>query len=363
MLMDKVKAVALYLPQFHPIPENNEWWGMGFTEWTNVTRAKRLYSGHRQPFLPSDLGYYDLRVPEVRIEQAKLAKGAGINAFCYWHYWFGNGKRLLERPFNEVLESGKPDFPFCLAWANESWTGKWHGLDKKVLITQSYPGVKDYEDHFYSIAGAFDDKRYFKVNGRNLFVIYATVNLPEPILFLNTWRNLALKEGLPDFFFVGVKNNEKDTEKDYDGWINNQPTISGKVSHPYFIEKALYKITRADIMKLIRFGILKGPQIYSYEDYVKSTFNSALEKNEFPNVLPNWDNTPRSGENGLVLHGSSPELYGELLQKAVTLLNKSGEKLLFIKAWNEWAEGNTLEPSIQFGNRYLEITKSILKES
>ena len=143
----KARAIAFYLPQFHPVPENNEWWGKGFTEWTNVVKARPLFKGHYQPHLPADLGFYDLRLPEVREAQARLAKEHGIEGFCYWHYWFGNGKRILERPFNEVLLSNKPNFPFCLGWANESWTGIWHGNPGKVLVEQQYPGKQDYIEH------------------------------------------------------------------------------------------------------------------------------------------------------------------------------------------------------------------------
>lgn len=162
------RFIAFYLPQYHIIPENNEWWGPGFTEWTSVARAKPLFRGHKQPHIPADLGFYDLRVPETREAQAQLAKEAGVEGFCYWHYWFGNGKRLLERPFTEVVSSGKPDFPFCLAWANHSWYKKQWDLKAKgkdiLLIEQKYPGVKDYEDHFYALLEAFKDKRYIKVN-------------------------------------------------------------------------------------------------------------------------------------------------------------------------------------------------------
>ncbi len=358
--MDRVKVIAFYLPQYHPIKENDEWWGKGFTEWTNVTKARPQFKGHKQPYLPADLGYYDLRVPAVREEQARLAGEAGIDAFCYWHYWFGNGKRLLERPFNEVLESGKPDFPFCLAWANESWTGKWHGLDNKILISQTYPGIDDIERHFYTLVNAFSDKRYFKFEGKNLFAIYATSDLPDPQVFMNTWRTLALKNGLPDFFFIGVKNSNLHIENTYDGWIKNQPTVRGTVSHPNLLERGLNSSTKLDLMKLFRYGTLCGPRIYPYNQYVKSTFNVALAEKEFPAVLPNWDNTPRSKGKGLVLYGSTPELYGELLKKAIHLLENKSRKLIFIKAWNEWAEGNTLEPSIRFQDRYLEVTKDIL---
>ena len=358
--MNEIESIAFYLPQFHPINVNDKKWGKGFTEWTNVAQAKPLYKGHIQPLLPSDLGFYDLRVPEVRIEQARLAEEAGIKAFCYWHYWFGNGRRVLERPFNEVLESGQPDFPFCLAWANGSWTGKWKGLGKQILIEQTYPGVEDYEQHFISLIPAFSDNRYYKVRGKNLFVIYGTHDLPDSSLFIETWRTLALKNNLPDFYFVGVKDAPLTNMEIYDGWIKNQPTIIGSLSHPGLFEKAIYKFTTLDLMKLIRYGTVRGPRIYPYKLYVKYSYNLPLSDKEYPNVLPNWDNTPRIAGNGMVLHGSTPDLYGVLLEKAITLVEKKENKLIFIKAWNEWAEGNMLEPSIQFGDQYLGITKSVL---
>src|SRR3989304_6840857 len=188
----RARLIAHYLPQFHPIPENDEWWGKGFTEWTNVTKAKPLFEGHYQPFRPADLVFYDLRLPDVRLSQAELAKAYGIEAFCYWLYWFG-GRRLLERPFNEVLESGQPDFPFCLGWANDSWTGIWHGCADKVLMEQTYPGPGDEETHFYALLPAFSDKRYLTIDGKPLFLISKPYRLPEPNRFLDHWRELAVK--------------------------------------------------------------------------------------------------------------------------------------------------------------------------
>ena len=167
----KARLIALYLPQFHPIPENDQWWGKGFTEWTNVAKAVPMFSGHYQPRIPADLGFYDLRVPEVRMAQAEMAAEHGVEGFCYWHYWFA-GKRLLERPFNEVLKSGEPKFPFCLAWANQTWTGIWHGAPDRILIEQTYPGIKDYESHFYALLDSFIDERYIKIDGKPVFVVY-----------------------------------------------------------------------------------------------------------------------------------------------------------------------------------------------
>jgi hypothetical protein len=196
------RLVAFYLPQFHPIPENDEWWGKGFTEWFNVARARPLFDGHAQPHIPGDLGFYDLRVPETRLAQADLARRYGIEGFCYWHYWF-EGKRLLERPFNEVLASGEPSFPFCLAWANESWSRRWLGEEKEILQAQTYSHRDDIA-HARWLAHAFSDSRYIRVGERPLFLIYRPRALPEPQRTVETMRNEVLKLGIPDPYMVGI---------------------------------------------------------------------------------------------------------------------------------------------------------------
>ncbi len=205
----KPTVVALYLPQFHPIKENDEWWEPGFTEWTNVTKAKPLYWGHHQPNLPSELGFYDLRVSETREQQAQLAREYGVDAFCYYHYWFGNGRRILERPFEEVLASGKPDFPFMLCWANETWSGIWHGLDNRILIRQAYPGPEDHKQHFKTLLPAFRDKRYLKVNGKPIFMVYRPEALPNPEEFCQIWRTLAIEADLPGMYLIAQNFNPK----------------------------------------------------------------------------------------------------------------------------------------------------------
>ena len=207
MATSKARLLAFYLPQFHPIPENNSWWGPGFTEWTNVAKAKPLFKGHHQPNIPADLGFYDLRLSEVRAAQADMARKYGIEGFCYWHYWFGNGRRILERPFVEVLQSGEPDFPFCLAWANQSWSGVWHGNPKNILIQQIYPGPDDEIAHFKAVLPAFRDKRYVRVEGKPLFVVYDPANLPNPASFIGHWRALAAQAELPGLFFVAMTND------------------------------------------------------------------------------------------------------------------------------------------------------------
>lgn len=359
----KARLIAFYLPQFHPVPENDEWHGKGFTEWTNVAKAKPFFKGHYQPHLPADLGFYDLRVPEVREAQAEMAREYGIEGFCYWHYWFGHGNRILERPFNEVLESGKPDFPFCLAWANASWTGIWYGMADNVLLKQEYPGRADYEAHFYSLLDAFRDRRYIKVNGKVLFFVYDPYRLPDASAFVGLWRRLAEKEGLEGIHFVGATFFEE--EPLYGGFDGSTQLASFECvrerwfySPEVFIKKVLNRASR-----LIKKNYFPLPRIYYYRDLVEYLKNRRLWKNEYPLVMPNWDNTPRSGVKGSVHLDSTPELFTEMLRNALKRIEhvkNPDERIIFVEAWNEWAEGNYLEPDRQYGHKYLQVIKEIL---
>jgi hypothetical protein len=353
----KALVLAFYLPQFHPIPENDEWWGRGFTEWTNTAKAKPLFKGHYQPNLPADLGFYDLRIPEVRLAQAEMARDHGITGFCYWHYWFGNGQRLLERPFNEVLSSGKPDFPFCLAWANQSWTGIWHGLKDKVLIEQQYPGREDYISHFNSLLPAFHDKRYIKFGNKPVFVVYSPQLVPDSLEFTSTWNELAVKNGFGGIYFIGIHYIRWDHRKDgYDDKTIHQP------SHYIHVYE---RIKTNRLRGMIQRHLIKGrPDIYNYRDLVKNYDFSLFDSTDLvPTVIPNWDNTPRSGKKGWVFHGSTPESFGEHFENALQFVLKRPESkppVLFIKSWNEWAEGNYLEPDQRFGMRYLEEIRKVM---
>ena len=352
------RLIALYLPQFHPIPENDMWWGKGFTEWTNTAKAQPLFPGHEIPNVPTELGYYDLRVEESREAQAELAREYGIEGFCYWHYWFGNGKRLLERPFDEVLESGKPDFPFCLAWANHTWSGVWHGCPDEILIEQTYPGAEDIKAHFYSLLDAFKDERYLKIDGRNIFSIYRPTDLENASLFLETWRELAEKEGAPDFYFIAITDYPWDRPQDgYDAFTTNPPV--GML--PYQGIKPMNEVIEKEFS--LSGDDLELPEIYSYETFIENAFPKVtLNKDFYPSVVPKWDNTPRSGSNGFALHGSTPELYGKHLNEAVGLVEdrEPDQRVIFIKSWNEWAETNYLEPDLKWGKAYLEKTLEII---
>jgi len=366
----KVRAIAFYLPQFHPIPENNRWWGNGFTEWTNVAKAKPLFSGHYQPHIPADLGFYDLRVPEVREAQAEMAQKYGIEGFCYYHYWFA-GKRLIERPFNEVSRSGKPDFPFCLCWANQTWTGIWHGVPGRVLVKQTYPGIEDYTAHFYSVLDAFSDERYITINGKPVFVIYNPENLPDALQFTDLWRELAIKSGLKGLYFIGNSWNSLNLQANgFDaGYMDGMANIKNKmnwISRSY-IDKIVNKLIRKDLINCKHWyrKFFKKPVVYLYKDVVKYAIPEIKTNlTQFPCVIPNWDNTPRSGENGIVFHNSTPALFRMQLAKAISQAQRYNDpelKLIFIKSWNEWAEGNYLEPDLKFGHAYLEALQQELQ--
>ncbi|KAF2081153.1 glycosyltransferase WbsX family protein [Flavobacterium sharifuzzamanii] len=361
----EARVIALYLPQYHPIPENDKWWGKGFTEWTNVGKAKALFRGHYQPRIPADLGYYDLRVSETRKAQADMAKQYGVEGFCYWHYWFGNGKRLIERPFNEVLESGEPDFPFCLAWANETWKGFDHGLkNRNVLIEQLYPGIHDYEAHFYEVLPALKDKRYITVHGKPLFMIYKPLASEEIKVFMETWKKLANDNDLPGIYFVGhhndLRNNLEEILKTGVDAVNTTRLNNYIINHRSISEKILSRIKRI---------FLGNAAAYAVPYKIMSKYFLVPEEdklpNVFPSIIPGWDHTPRSGHEGLVMTDSTPNLFELHVKETVDIVDEkdSENKIIFIKSWNEWAEGNYMEPDLKWGKKYLEALKrQIVKE-
>jgi len=355
---NRARLIAFYLPQFHPIPENDEWWGKGFTEWTNVASAKPLFKGHYQPHLPADLGFYDLRVPEIRSAQARLAQQHGVEGFCYWHYWFA-GRRMLERPFQEVLKSGEPNFPFCLAWANESWSGIWQGQPDKILIQQTYPGEQDYICHFQNLLGAFCDDRYIKIDGKPLFLVYMPDSLPDPQRFTDLWNELAVKAGLRGIYFVGIVERLWIHTPGFDGYTYHLPGTFVKALPKRQLNKLVRQLRGRSIARYLP-GSSKSPLVVPYS----SVMGNALRPIEFgeahyPSVLPNWDSTPRHGLNALVLTDSTPESFRTHLREAIDIVQsrESDHRLIFVKSWNEWAEGNYLEPDSRFGNEYLEIVR------
>jgi lipopolysaccharide biosynthesis protein len=355
------KVIAIYLPQFHPIPENDTWWGKGFTEWTNVGKAKPLFKGHYQPRVPADLGYYDLRLSEVREAQADLARAHGVEGFCYWHYWFGNGKRLLERPFNEVLASGKPDFPFCLAWANHSWKNKQFNKegDDTMLIEQLYGGEADYTEHFNALLPAFKDSRYIKVDNKPIFMIYAPFDMPDVAMFMTLWQQLAQKNGLNGIHFVGNTHEVKDIEvlqlKGFDA------ICLARLFHVFKQEFSLFRRAYVKTMRLV----FKTGRILDYAFSAKYFSGKEDYLNHiYPSIFPNWDHSPRSGREGHILHNSNPKAFKKHVKEVLkTVKDKPHDnQIVFIRSWNEWAEGNYIEPDLKFGKQYLEALKEAIDE-
>ena len=376
----RARVIAYYLPQFHPIPENDKFWGKGFTEWTNVANAKPLFKGHYQPQIPADLGFYDLRLPEVRTEQAKLAKEAGVEGFCYWHYWFGNGKKVLDMPFNEVLRLGEPDYPFCLGWANHSWTTKtWEkgkSFTKETMIfEQLYPGEDDYTKHFYDVLPAFKDHRYITVDGKPLFVVFAPEDIPDTEKFISLWNKLAQENGLKGVYFVGrcdalptldASNLKKvDTltkpryeellKKGYDG-VNSITLKYAELKSTGVVRKAIHSVLRKC------FGGIVVDK-YKY-DKIMSNFITPEDYDEqiYPQLIPRRDRSPRSGRKAMIYYNSTPEYFKVAAENAVKCVEKRDEqhRLIFLNAWNEWGEGAYMEPDLKFGHGYIEALREVL---
>jgi len=363
-----MKCIAYYLPQFHPIPENDLWWGKDFTEWTNVRKAKPLYNGHDQPRVPAALGYYDLRMPQARTAQAQLAKQYNIAGFCYYHYWFGNGKQLLNRPIDEVIASGEPDFPFCFCWANQTWKGHWFGADNRTLMQQEYPGNNDIENHFQYLVKAFRDKRYIKWEGKPVFQILDIRELPDPSHMATRLKELAVQHGFPGLYLIAghlVPDNWNPISNHFDAVMDN--------SFPNALTRATEKWNswKSGIIynHLVRFligrkRVFKKRRTVTMKDVMKHYRVEQKNYTTIPMVLPNWDNTPRAVEKGLVIREADPVFFEKQLELAAHHLqeSKGHPGFVFIRAWNEWAEGNYLEPDSKNGDAYLRVVKKFSTE-
>ena len=345
-----VRALAFYLPQFHPIPENDAWWGRGFTEWHSVARARPLFEGHQQPNLPADLGFYDLRLSEVREAQATLARAHGISGFVYHHYWFA-GRRMLERPFEEVLRSGRPDFPFALCWANEHWTRRWDGRSEEVLIAQEF-GDAELEQHAAWLARAFEDPRYIRIRARPLFIVYKAQAFPgEPGEYLARLRERCVANGTDDPYLVQVEAHTTD----------RAPADNGCDAEVEFHPQRLW-----DLAPTLREGRFGHNHVFDYAAVVEGHRRREPPAwDRYPCVVPAWDNSPRMGGFDLpatLLVGADPLSYEAWLREVAEREAKRGEGIVFINAWNEWAESAYLEPDLRHGRGYLEATRAVFGE-
>lgn len=379
----KARIIAYYLPQFHPIPENDEMWGKGFTEWMNVVKARPLFRKHYQPRLPADLGFYDLRLPEIREAQAEMAREAGIEGFCYWHYWFGNNKKLLERPFEEVLQSGKPDYPFCFCWANHSWTTKtWNQGNRlkarTVIIEQQYPGEDDYIEHFNYCLPAFKDPRYITVDGKPLFGIFDPYIHKDLQRFITTWRKLAEENGLKGIYFYAITKSANFNRIMPDGTIAKvMPNLESSADdYNAVLEQGFDGINsfgqvRAEMAyynKYVNMGLIAMRKYmpfipstrFNYPKLMKHFFSPEDSwENVFPTILPQWDRSPRAGRAEGVYVNATPEHFETHIREALKLVEQKepDHRVIFLRSWNEWAEGNYVEPDQKYGHGFLDAIK------
>jgi lipopolysaccharide biosynthesis protein len=358
--MSNIRPLAFFLPQFHPIPENDAWWGKGFTEWTNVVKTKPLFKDHYQPHLPADLGFYDLRLIETMQEQAALAKEHGIYGFIYYHYWF-NGKQVLDFPVKNMIANDKPDFPFMLCWANENWSRNWDGGFDKLLLHQEYSLTDDREHMEYLCKNIFTDSRYIKIDNKPVFAVYRAELFPAAVATVALWNEVCLKAGFNGIYLLKVESvadRINPNEIGFDATVEFQPdwaNIPNRVKVD-LTEKVLHKL-----------ALKKSPKysnrIFEYRELVeKGIHKKTATYKRFPGLTPMWDNTARRNTDAVIFNNSTPELYGKWLNHIVNHFKpfSENENFIFINAWNEWAEGNHLEPCQKWGKQYLEVTQKIL---
>lgn len=377
----KARVIAYYLPQFHPTKINDKYWGKGFTEWTNVTKAKPQYRGHYQPQIPADLGFYDLRLPEIRQAQADMARENGVEGFMYWNYWFGNGKKILEMPIEELMRTAKPDFPFCVGWANHDWSNKTWQKTKRftkdtVFLKQEYLGKQDYTDYFYYLLPMFRDHRYIKVDEKPLFYVFDPDSCPDMKEFIQLWQHLAEKNGIPGIHFVAradsigkadeiyIKNFMNEVKARYDRYIDMgfDAVSSMNFRRAEILATGFFK----KIIRNIRRKIF-GYALNSH-DYMKLTEHYYTDEDKldyvYPQITPRKDKTPRAGKNALVYTGSTPEKFRIAIKMALEKIKDKDDehKILFLNSWNEWGEGSYMEPDIVWGHQYLDVLREEIVE-
>lgn len=347
-----LKVVAFYLPQFHPFPENNEWWGTGFTEWTNVSKSVPQYVGHYQPRLPGELGFYDLRLTEIQRRQMELARLYGVYGFCYHHYWFA-GKRLMETPVNNILADKSLDLPFCLCWANENWTRRWDGAEHDILMAQMHSPEDDLA-FIEDIAPALADARYIKIDGRPLLIVYRISLLPDPAGTAQRWREYCRKAGLGELYLVAAQ------------------TFGIRDPRPYGFDAAVeFPPHTSSARNITEAQELINPNfhgaVYEYSDLISQEQQFVPpDYKVFKCAFPSWDNSARKPGKGHVFHNATPRLFEDWLKLNAEYTRKNHsthEQIMFVNAWNEWAEGAHLEPDRRYGYSNLEALGRVLLEN
>lgn len=344
-----LKVIAFYLPQFHPIPENDLWWGKGFTEWTNVAKAQPLFEGHYQPHLPADLGFYDLRVPELRHQQVSLAREYGVHGFCYYYYWF-SGRRILERPLNDFVADKALQFPFCICWANENWTRRWDGQEHELLLEQKYSEADDLV-FIRELLPLLQDPRYIRVSGSPLILIYRVDKLPNAQRTTQVWRREAARHGISTLHICAVEFFPIQSPADYgcDSVVEFPPHTFQTENYASDIQQECPNFIGVvrDYREVVQASIRRSAPAYRY----------------FRGVCPSWDNSARTGQRATIYRHSSPAEYELWLHAAAEYTCQQQppeDRFLFINAWNEWAEGTHLEPDQRYGKQFLEATRRVV---
>lgn len=368
-----MKTIAFYLPQFHTFPENDEWWGKGFTEWTNMKRAEPLFEGHYQPRIPKDNNYYNLLDNNTWAWQIDLAKKHGVYGFCFYHYWF-DGKLLMEKPVDNFLADTSLDMPFCICWANEHWTKAWSGKQNQVLIAQRYGGEKEWIEHFNYLLPFFKDKRYIRNNGKPLFILYRPELLEDAMNpMLDCWQRLARENGFEIEFgyqqiMFDLEKNKDDSRFAYN--VEYQPNYAiHDLTHNK--HKFLKAIKRAISKPLYKLGInieqarVEGLIKRDYDELWKAVLDhKPTDEKCVPGAFVDWDNTPRKKDRGSVFMGAHPDKFQKYMSELIKKTKNEYKKdMIFLFAWNEWAEGGYMEPDEKFGTAYLEALKKALEEN
>lgn len=350
-----MKVIAFYLPQFHQIPENDKWWGKGFTEWTNVKKAVPRFKGHNEPRIPYKNNYYNLLNKDVIINQANIAKKFGIDAFCIYHYWF-NGKKLLEKPTELLLKDKNINIEFCMSWANESWSRNWDGGNKELLLEQTYGNYDDWCEHYKYLSMFFNDNRYIKIDNKPVLIIYKPHLIKNCIKMIELWNSLAVKDGF-DGIYLGYQhsscyyNNFPKSKFSFGILFEPWYTIDSALRYP-FSNKNNNRILLEKFRNIFCQKLLKKQARFSYENISKLISSRRVENNIMKCCFPDWDNTPRHTEdnNGCTIWGSNPEAFKNMVKDTIKNYNND---FLFINAWNEWGEGAYLEPDEKYKYGYL----------
>lgn len=351
--MENPKIIAFYLPQFHEIPENNEWWGKGFTEWTNTKKAEPLFKGHNQPKTPLNDNYYSLTEVDTLEWQVQQAKEYGVYGFCYYHYWF-KGKKLLEKPLEMLLEHKEIDMPFCISWANETWSRTWSGKESEVLIQQTYGGQEDWEQHLQYLLPFFRDKRYITKDGHPVLILYKAGKIEKCEAMIQYWNRRMQELNMPALYYVetlsGAQRDKACRETDAALEFEPMYTIRNRM--------LWYKYKREIIGRL---------QLWRIGIYIKLQYDKICqnivdrETDNYVGLFPGWDNTARKGKRAMIIVGNNSEKFEKYLRKQYEKSAQQGRQFIFINAWNEWAEGAYLEPDIQNGYEYLEAVKRVVE--